>query len=66
MPYHYSDKARESDPQALPDVDTTFHHGDNHWNRGWYWRAVGGYRHGSGPFDSEAEALADAREGVEP
>ena len=88
MAYHYSDKSRESDPHAMPDlevfawpgsvekVDSIFRGQalaapiEDSADAGWYY-AFGfpGCLWDSdpvGPFDSEAEALADARESVEP
>ena len=79
MPQHYSDPSRESDPHALPNVETYYSDGINESggsgddtpadHAGWYWQACSpGCLPDSdpvGPFDSEAEALADAREGFE-
>ena len=76
MPQHYSDPSRESDPHALPNVETfevesgTFSPGRT-WavQSGWYWQACfPGCLPDSdpvGPFDTEAEALADARDGFD-
>lgn len=70
----YSDPKRADDPHALPNVEVwevesgTFQPGRT-WAvpSGWYWRACfPGCLPDSdpvGPFDSEAEAIADAQEG---
>lgn len=77
MPQHYADPSRESDPHALPNVETYHSDGVNEAggsgddapadHAGWYWQACfPGCLPDSdpvGPFDTEAEALADAREG---
>lgn len=59
MAQHYSDSKRESDPHALPDIETF------RTELGWYyWYCFPGCLPDSdpmGPFDTEAEALADAR-----
>ena len=70
MPYHYTDEKRESDPQALPDIETEMTGG--YW---WYrfFAVTDGIRRPLqwngrihfGAFDTEAEALADARKGVD-
>lgn len=94
MAYHYSDSSRESDPYALPNIETFYHqHGKRErmmlnaghvaemygecvtdeegdcLGTGWYWQACfpGCLPDGDpmGPFATEAEALADAREGME-
>lgn len=106
MAQHYSDPSRESDPHALPDVETfkaypheclgcgevsplaPDYYGVLYPNETtcphclkvagfyrtsveprWYWWACFPGclpdSEPSGPFDTEAEALADAREGVE-
>lgn len=79
MPMHYLDPKRESDPHALPNVET-FQVRDGDDTRGcdsdgdplasgWYWwSCFPGCLPDSdpcGPFATEAEALADAREGVD-
>jgi hypothetical protein len=107
MSQHYSDPTRESDPHALPNIETFQMTAqeqaelleDEIWDMmkrpefrlanmngrvreamlealveqegltgGWYWQACfpGCLPDGDpiGPFDTEAEALADAREGV--
>ena len=94
MPYHYTDKARESDPNALPDVEVfgpetqgecdhctsgaMFVEDDQHCDSCSGGRIVAtdeaGYFYAYGfpgclcdsapvgPFNTEAAALADARE----
>lgn len=70
----YSNPDRESEPHALPDVEV-FHcdsqeakrvTGSNRAGAGfYYWFCLPGCLPDSepiGPFDSEAEALADARD----
>lgn len=89
MTQHYSNPKRESDPNALPDVETFYvgsgtdttgmgcdaqcragHSIDcelrqNGTEPGWYWQACfpGCLPDGepNGPFDTEAEAVADAQ-----
>lgn len=65
MSQHYSDPARESDPYALPDLEV-YYSGYPASDPGWYyWYCFPGCLPDSdpiGPFDSEADALADARE----
>ena len=77
MSYIYSDPTRESDAYALPDVEV-FHLDvvtyplnnaeDDEDNRqaGWYWWACfpGCMPTGDplGPFETEAEAIADAQD----
>jgi len=69
----YSDQTRESDPHALPDIEV-FHVPDDYQpetedgealEEGWYWWSCfpGCLPDGepSGPFDTEEEALEDAR-----
>jgi hypothetical protein len=67
----YSDPTRESDPHALPDVET-FHVGINETPDGadglllgWYWWSCfpGCMPDGDpiGPFNTEAEAVLDAQ-----
>lgn len=76
MSQNYSDPTREHDPHALPNIEVFFHAHDNHCGHnveegcggeGWYWWACfpGCLPDGDpiGPFDTEAKALADAREG---
>ena len=77
----YSDPRRESDPFALPNVEVFYatdgelqssdmdaEDGET-LPAGWYWWACfpGCMPDGdpSGPFESEAEALADAQEGYD-
>lgn len=61
MPMHYLNENRSNDPHALPDVEVWEEDG-----AGWYWwNCFPGClpdSDPSGPFDSEAAALADARE----
>ncbi len=80
MSQHYSDPKRASDPTALPDVETfqtkdgydvsgltseeQEHLDPNAW---WYWDCLPGCMPDSdpiGPFKTEAEALEDARDGM--
>lgn len=73
MSQHYSDPDRESDPHALPDIETFHFDGCDpsdpimagHVEPGWYWWACfPGCIPDSdphGPFETEALALADAR-----
>ena len=78
MTYKYIDAKRESDPHALPDVEVfelvrpeefeleEFPDGKTWLEPGWYYRyGMPGYLPDSdpfGPFDTEEEALEDARE----
>lgn len=84
MSQHYSDPSRESDPHALPNIETfhmsatDFAEADpDSWmalesdtspedHAGWYWWSCfpGCMPDGDaeGPFETEALALADARE----
>lgn len=78
MAQHYLDPQRESDPHALPDIET-FRVKDGFPRvsgedgeclaDGWYWwSCFPGCLPDSdpvGPFDTETDALADAREGLE-
>lgn len=80
MTQHYSNPKRAEDPHALPDLEVFYHskadgpiqyYGPDDepvTEPGWYWWACfPGCLPDSepcGPFASEAEALADAREGV--
>lgn len=79
MPQAYSDPSRELDQNALPDLEV-FYASAGEWHvdgdipnercaAGWYWQPCfpGCLPDGPpvGPFETEAEALADAREGVE-
>jgi len=68
----YSNPKRESDPHALPDVEVWFEDGKRlsddvpeAYARGWYWwPCFPGCLPDSdpvGPFETEAEALADAQ-----
>lgn len=78
MAHEYSNPKRESDPYALPDIEV-FHlpkgggcaqyDGDGDaLSPGYYWQACfpGCLPDGdpNGPFDTYAEALADARDGM--
>lgn len=80
MAMHYSDETRASDPHALPDIEVFYRNADEAtWTDdngeqindgpGWYWwSCFPGCLPDSdphGPFETEADALADAREGVE-
>ena len=65
MAQAYSDPSRENLPYALPDIEVFYDKAC-----GWYWWPCfpgclpdGGP---TGPFDTEAEALADAREDLDP
>ena len=65
----YSDPKRESEPHALPDVEVFW--AQYVWSETpgyYYWFCYPGCLPDSdpiGPFETEAEALADARESVE-
>lgn len=69
MAQAYSDPSRESAPHALPDIEV-FYWAAPMWELinppGWYWwPCFPGCLPDSdpiGPFDTEAEALADARD----
>ena len=76
----YSDPKRESDPHALPDLEVFYidprEAGTRRFNvdgpvtqSGWYWwTCFPGCLPDSepnGPFATQAEALADARDGME-
>lgn len=73
MSQHYSDPSRENDPYALPDVEVFKVYKDDldfpELEKGWYWWACfSGCLPDSepnGPFETEAEAIADAQEGSE-
>lgn len=78
MSQHYSDPSRESDLHALPNIETFYHDAadpecmgngdmeDGPLPTGWYWWSCfpGCLPDGDpiGPFDTEAEAIADAQE----
>lgn len=84
MAYHYSDPSRESDPHALPDVETFQTDEDGYLDGkpfvlphkpggtaygvrlGWFYVFVTPLESWDsepvGPYDSETEALAAARE----
>ena len=74
MAQHYSDPSREDDKDSLPNVETYYVDADdldfvdeegNQLEEGWYyWFCLPGCMPDSepcGPFDTEAEALEDAR-----
>lgn len=77
MTQAYSDPAREDDPCALPDVEVFYRTAEDNaadgWldgdgdamSAGWYWWSCFSScmpdSDPFGPFDSEAEALADAQ-----
>jgi len=62
----YSDPKREDEPAALPGIKVWQRSKDCCPGSGWYWRSCfPGCLPDSdpvGPFETEAEALADARE----
>ncbi len=75
MSYFHSDPTRESDPYALPDLEVFYARkgelpseteGDEPSEAGfYYWACFPGCMPDSdpiGPYDTEAEALDDARE----
>lgn len=68
----YSNPKRENDPYSLPDVETFYHNGQEDETMGelalvdgwYYWPCFAGCLPDSdpiGPFDTEAEAIADAQ-----
>jgi len=74
----YSDPRRASDPHALPDLEVFYcdaseapqsEETEEQRGAGWYWWSCfpGCLPDGeaAGPFDSESEALADARQGLD-
>ena len=66
----YFDPKRARDPHALPDQEVFYSDGTNNPEpRGWYWWACfpGCLPDGepTGPFVTEAEAILDARSGLE-
>ena len=75
MAQAYSDPSRETDPHALPDVEVFYvsdqlKGDDPSWcefDNGWYyWFCFPGCLPDGdpvGPFDTEAQALADAQDG---
>ena len=76
MGQFYTDPSRENDPHALPDAEVFYaeegelQDEDAHARpAGWYWWPCfpGCMPDGeaNGPFDTEAEAIADARDGFE-
>ena len=76
MANYYFNPARESDPHALPDLEVFYANeggmgedeDGNELGAGFYWWACfPGCLPDSeamGPFETEAEALADARDGM--
>ncbi|KKN40359.1 hypothetical protein LCGC14_0734110 [marine sediment metagenome] len=69
----YMDVEREANPLALPDA-TVFYVGfgsrpldKKGWpqpvRHGWYWQRLTDCGH-TGPFNTEADAIADARDGA--
>jgi len=79
MTQYYSDESRENSPYALPDVEVFYAtegelsdfantDDDEVFPAGWYWwTCFPGCLPDSdpiGPFESEEEALADARDGM--
>ena len=80
MAQFYFDESRENDPYALPDAEVFEYDPDldeapmtddegNELEAGWYyWACFPGHLPDGppiGPFETEAEAIADAREGSE-
>ena len=75
MSQAYSDPKRDDDPHALPDLETfeikprDMPAYPESGGPGWYWQSCfPGCLPDSdpvGPFETEAEALADAREGMD-
>ena len=76
MAYHYLDPARANDPHALPSIETFLAAEGELVDEdgvpmpsGWYWQSClpGCLPDGEprGPFPSEAEALDDARDGMD-
>ena len=68
MPHHYSDRTRELEPTALPDIEV-FWDDISEAGPGWYWWScfTGCLPDGDayGPFETEGDALADARDSAE-
>jgi hypothetical protein len=70
MSQAYSDPKRESEPYSLPDIEVFYSSpmDDVAPGIGWYWWSCfpGCLPDGDpmGPFDTKAEALADARNGI--
>ena len=69
MTQYYFDPKRAADPHALPDCEVFYAEDDNELGEmpaGWYWWACfpGCLPDGDpfGPFETEAEALADAQD----
>ena len=62
----YSDATREHEQHALPDVEVFYMTQLRNWQAGYYWwSCYPGCLPDSfpcGPFDTEADALADAQE----
>ena len=76
MTQAYSNPGRESDPYSLPDVETFYVDEGEQTDEngeplaaGFYWQACFPGclpdSEPSGPFETEAEALADAQDGCE-
>lgn len=80
MPQHYSDPTRADDPNALPNIETfeysqeecdrwASREGYEPFDAGWfYWFCFPGCLPDGppiGPFATEAEALENAREGMD-
>ncbi len=78
MAQFYTDPSRESDPHALPDAEAFYDAADGNGvgsdvdplpGAGWYWWPCfpGCMPDGDpvGPFDTEEQAIKDAREGAE-
>jgi len=69
MTQHYLEEDRADDPHYLPSIETWWHEGDDEMSEGFYWQSCmpGCLPDGepSGPFETEQEALDDARDGLE-
>jgi hypothetical protein len=79
MAQHYSDPRREDDAYSLPDIETFYADPNDAepyesedgepLEAGWYWWSCfpGCLPDGepNGPFETEEEALSDAREGLD-
>lgn len=65
MSYYYSDPKRANDPHAMPNVEVFQMYNSSDHCLGWFWHACfPGCLPDSdlfGPFDTEAEAVADAQ-----
>ena len=66
MTQFYTDPSREHDPRALPNAEVWYEGKRSTVGTGWYWWAcLPGClpdSDPSGPFDTKAEAMADARD----